>query len=117
MSEIKHVEDNVKFASEGLGLLTEGKRAHFACKNHMSKTRVNCAGCRYCMPCPSGVNIPENFKYLNNAEMFDNAEGEKLCTAALKDRLQTVRNADSAKKSALKNSCQSDAKRLLNYLK
>ena len=30
------------------------------------------------MPCSSGVNTRENFKHLNNAEMFDNAEGDKV---------------------------------------
>ncbi len=30
------------------------------------------------MPCPSGVNILESFKFLNNAEMFDRTEKEKL---------------------------------------
>lgn len=86
MSEIKHVEDNVKFASGGLpDSLTERERELISRvkKIYMSKTRVNCTGCRYCMPCPSGVNIPENFKYLNNAEMFDNAEGEKALYSGL----------------------------------
>ena len=27
---------------------------------------VQCTACQYCMPCPSGVNIPENFALLNN---------------------------------------------------
>ena len=27
---------------------------------------VQCTSCNYCMPCPAGVNIPENFAVLNN---------------------------------------------------
>ncbi len=31
-----------------------------------------CTGCEYCMPCPHGVNIPENLNVLNELYMFDN---------------------------------------------
>ena len=27
---------------------------------------VNCTACKYCMNCPYGVNIPQNFAILNN---------------------------------------------------
>jgi predicted aldo/keto reductase-like oxidoreductase len=27
---------------------------------------VPCTACEYCMPCPAGVNIPQNFAILNN---------------------------------------------------
>jgi predicted aldo/keto reductase-like oxidoreductase len=30
---------------------------------------VPCTACRYCMPCPAGVNIPQNFAILNNISM------------------------------------------------
>jgi uncharacterized protein len=30
------------------------------------KILVPCTACNYCMPCPSGVNIPSNFALLNN---------------------------------------------------
>lgn len=30
------------------------------------KIQVPCTACEYCMPCPTGVNIPENFAILNN---------------------------------------------------
>ena len=31
-----------------------------------------CTACHYCMPCPSGVNIPENFAVINAANSKPN---------------------------------------------
>lgn len=41
------------------------------------KSRVanGCTGCGYCMPCPAGVNIPQNFKIWNQYHMYMNAGG------------------------------------------
>lgn len=38
----------------------------------MMKSRVNnsCTGCRYCMPCPSGVDIPYNFSIWNGFGIY-----------------------------------------------
>ncbi len=33
--------------------------------------RRACTQCSYCMPCPNGVDIPENFSILNNGAMYD----------------------------------------------
>lgn len=40
------------------------------------KRRVNngCTGCKYCMPCPAGVNIPANFRIWNEYGMYQNKE-------------------------------------------
>ncbi|MBM7581928.1 putative aldo/keto reductase-like oxidoreductase [Caldicoprobacter guelmensis] len=36
---------------------------------------INCTACGYCMPCPSGVDIPENFRLYNEAVMFGDWTG------------------------------------------
>ena len=43
------------------------------------KSRINngCTACRYCMPCPFGVDIPKNFAIWNNFGMYHNVEGAK----------------------------------------
>jgi len=40
---------------------------------YRSKTLVPCTACKYCMPCPYGVNIPQNFALLNNFSMEENS--------------------------------------------
>ncbi len=39
---------------------------------------VGCTGCKYCMPCPHGVNIPQSFELLNEYVMFENLDGTRL---------------------------------------
>jgi uncharacterized protein len=62
MSDIKHVEENVEYAGRSgpgvlsekdLSLIEEAKQAY------LSLGFVGCTGCRYCMPCPQGVAIPD----------------------------------------------------------
>lgn len=36
---------------------------------YRSKILVPCTACEYCMPCPHGVNIPQNFAILNNISL------------------------------------------------
>ena len=35
-----------------------------------SRTKIGCTGCRYCMPCPNGVNIPGAFAAWNNVSLY-----------------------------------------------
>ena len=38
---------------------------------YISRTKIGCTGCRYCMPCPNEVNIPGIFSAWNNVSLYD----------------------------------------------
>ena len=68
MNSVEMVEENCRTASEALaGHLTEEDRAVLEAvkKNIREKEKVGCTGCRYCMPCPKGVDIPGIFRCYN----------------------------------------------------
>jgi predicted aldo/keto reductase-like oxidoreductase len=73
MTEPWQVEENLKAAEEGLaGSLTEKELqlVERAASRYRELTQINCTGCRYCMPCSKGVDIPACFEMYNNLHMF-----------------------------------------------
>ena len=62
MSTIRHVEENLAFASRSQpGLLSAEELATVARVRDLYRelSLIPCTACRYCMPCPQGVAIPE----------------------------------------------------------
>ena len=73
MNEEAHLEENLRVAETALpDSLTESDLAVLeqARQTYRRLMKVDCTGCRYCMPCPSGVNIPECFAFYNNTAFF-----------------------------------------------
>lgn len=69
MGSKKMVDENVESASNsGINSLSEedNKIITALAEIYRKNILVQCTACNYCMPCPSGVNIPENFAVLNN---------------------------------------------------
>ena len=87
MSTEEHVKDNlntfnlerVELNEEELQVVDNVKKAILA------RTKNGCTGCRYCMPCPFGVNIPRNFSIWNNSSMYGQLENGKKRYAALNE--------------------------------
>ncbi len=68
MNSAEMVEENLKTASEALpGSFTDEDFALIRKIRDSIRARekVGCTGCRYCMPCPKGVDIPGNFRCYN----------------------------------------------------
>ncbi|MBO7670892.1 MAG: aldo/keto reductase [Oscillospiraceae bacterium] len=68
MNSVEMVEANCRTASEAqAGSLTEAdfETLDKVKKAIWEKERVGCTGCRYCMPCPKGVDIPGTFRCWN----------------------------------------------------
>ena len=68
MNSIDMVNENIRVASDAEpGHLTDEDHAIVEQIKQIIRERekVGCTACRYCMPCPKGVDIPGNFYYYN----------------------------------------------------
>ena len=81
MSEMRHVEENLVSASKSgpgtlkayeLALVEEAKNAY------LNLGFVGCTACNYCMPCPSGVAIPEILGLYN--EYYQSGQSDEIKT-------------------------------------
>ncbi len=94
MNDEAHIEENLRIAGEALpsSLLDEElsliEQARDAYRGLM---RVNCTGCRYCVPCPAGVDIPLCFEFYNNRHVFGEGLSASLYYAI---RLSDISNEE-----------------------
>ncbi len=74
MNSMEMLKENVRAASES-GAGEFSKRDHTLIaylRREINRTaKVGCTGCRYCMPCPQGVDIPLAFSSYNMSALED----------------------------------------------
>lgn len=75
MSTEEQVEDNLATFAEPGGLCERGMQVVDRVREAIrAKMFVGCTACRYCMPCPFGVDIPKNFRMMNDFAMYNNRD-------------------------------------------
>ena len=68
MNSMEMVKENIRIASDteaGSFTQEDFELTESIKKIIREKEKVGCTACRYCMPCPKGVDIPGNFYYYN----------------------------------------------------
>jgi len=85
MNEESHIEENLKIASEAYPNSLTDAELQLVKKveqKYRKLMKTGCTGCRYCLPCPSGVDIPGCFEIYDNFYLSGNEKEAKLMYAA-----------------------------------
>ena len=89
MNEPEQVEENLRVASRKTPLTAVQRREMLrGLKRIEKKFMLTCTSCGYCMPCPHGVNVPENFLLLNQARFFGLLDASRKRFASLRDSME-----------------------------
>jgi predicted aldo/keto reductase-like oxidoreductase len=91
MSTLDQLKENIVITAKAdildekdLGLIDRAE------KIYRSRIKVGCTSCNYCMPCPSGVKIPNVFELYNNKSVYGTVTESKK---AYNDLLNTKASA------------------------
>ncbi|AKB12463.1 Aldo/keto reductase family protein [Methanosarcina thermophila] len=85
MNEESHIKENLRIADEAYpNSLTEAEMQLVDRVEEKYRKLMNtgCTGCRYCLPCPSGVDIPSCFEIYDNVYLSGDEDEGKLMYAA-----------------------------------
>ncbi len=77
-NEMEQIEENLRiFDTVAPGIMSdeELKLMENVREAYLSRTKIGCTGCRYCMPCPNNVEIPRIFSMWNNAALYGSNPG------------------------------------------
>src|SRR5690606_14590263 len=80
MHQMSDVEENVRVLSEAkphslskkeLGIIAQARELY------TQRIQIPCTDCRYCLPCPQGVEIPRLFRLYNEASMYNSFASDR----------------------------------------
>lgn len=77
MSTEEQIKENLEIAKRNtVASLTDAENqiVDQVREKYLHKVKVPCTDCKYCMPCPHGVGIPQNFRLLNNIFIYNMPE-------------------------------------------
>ena len=78
MSNMEHVKDNIKTFTDYRDLTDAEQQVIVEVADALrARVQNGCTRCRYCMPCPAGVNIPRNFAMWNEYHIYENKNDAK----------------------------------------
>jgi len=75
MNEDAHIIENMNTANDSMPNSLSEQELEIIGRvkdEYASLLQVGCTGCRYCLPCPAGIDIPAAFHSLNNLHLFKN---------------------------------------------
>jgi len=81
MSDMDQVEENLVSADRsGVGILSNEEVALIdrVAEAYDAISPVPCTNCKYCMPCPNGVDIPGVFRIYNDVELYGDLDRPKM---------------------------------------
>ncbi len=78
MSTIDQIKENIEIANRlEVAVVSEKEKEVYKDVKRIldERVKVPCTDCKYCMPCPVGVNIPANFIQYNKASIYEDVKG------------------------------------------
>ena len=100
MTYMEHLQDNLRTycplqpcSDKEMALLME------VADLYLKYPIIPCTGCQYCMPCPFGIDIPENFKFynkcVNEGTIVENKQSEEYRKARRKFLIEYNRTLEA----------------------
>jgi predicted aldo/keto reductase-like oxidoreductase len=89
MSTMQQVEENLTYADRSRpGLLSSDELAAVARVRDLYRelSPIPCTACRYCMPCPQGVAIPEVLQLYNDGHIYGDVVRQRVINGFLPER-------------------------------
>ena len=91
MSSLEQVRQNIELSQNAEANVLSDAEQHIYSKAreaYLSRIPYLCSECRYCMPCPYGVNIPANLGQYAEALMFEDKNSKEAYLSFIPEKMR-----------------------------